>query len=140
MYVATLRDRSCPVRIVQSTTSGELALPERDEITVSWVNPASGLEWAVVVYVPGDPPLTPLGNISESQEPSADQPRGQSPSPVSLKSSRVLPLRSNPAATLTAVRQPFCLLKLGMFLLLPGRRKTPQLFAKKAHSRRVPVQ
>ena len=77
VYVATLRDRSCPVRIVQSTTSGELALPERDEITVSWVNPASGLEWAVVVYVPGDPPLALPGSPPESQEPSADQPRGQ---------------------------------------------------------------
>lgn len=73
VYVTTLRDHGCPVRVVTSTSSGELALPERDEITVSWVNPASGLEWAVVVFVPGDPPVGQQGGATNQAEKAAEE-------------------------------------------------------------------
>lgn len=59
VFVGTLREGGYPVRTVRSSSSGELAENDEDAITASWVNPASGLEWAVVLYMPGDPARGP---------------------------------------------------------------------------------
>lgn len=58
VYVKTLRDAGYPVRIVRSSSSGDLASSVDDAITASWINPASGLEWPVVIYMPGNEPTT----------------------------------------------------------------------------------
>nr|KAG5699901.1 hypothetical protein BaRGS_018200 [Batillaria attramentaria] len=74
-FVSVLRRAGYPVRTVRSVSSDDLAKSDPDEIVASWINPASGLEWAVVVFAPGDPPPAEH-STSQSPDASSIDPQG----------------------------------------------------------------
>ncbi|KAL8567374.1 hypothetical protein ACOMHN_001762 [Nucella lapillus] len=95
VFVDCLRTGGYPVRVVTSPYSEELALPDQNAVTISWVIPASGLEWAVVLFMPGDPAKESSERSEPLQENVAEVPHhsaslGASPGHASVRGESIL--------------------------------------------------
>ncbi|KAK7487041.1 hypothetical protein BaRGS_00021711 [Batillaria attramentaria] len=63
--LAGLREQGLPVKVVTDNTSGEIAMPEKDEIILTDVMSVQSLERKVVIFFPGGPPLDDEGTQPE---------------------------------------------------------------------------